>query len=121
MLRYFFYTFLALMLVSCSSTQSGRQVMGLPWSPMWIMQTTEDEKIRYFGNFSEIDLCIRWDSAQDRERQYIALALKSRGKDPFICRGNSSVDTRTRNQINQIKNDLEEEKRKLRRERLWSK
>lgn len=95
--------------------------MGIPWSPMWIMQTTEEEKIRHFNNFSEIDLCIRWDSAQDRERQYIAIALKNRGKDPFLCRGNNSSDTRVRNQLNQIQNDLEDEKRKLRRDRLWGK
>ena len=112
---------LILLSAGCSSTQSGRQVMGVPWSPMWIMQTTEEEKIRHFNNFSEIDLCIRWDSAQDRERQYIALALKNRGKDPFLCRNSNPSDTRVRNQLNQIQNDLEDEKRKLRRERLWSK
>ena len=61
-----FMLLLLTLAAGCSTTNSGRNVLGLEWSPMWINSTTEQEKQASVRNLSLPSLCVEFIRSQSQ-------------------------------------------------------
>lgn len=54
------------LIAGCSTTNSGRNVLGLEWSPLWISSTTEQEKQASVRSLPLTSLCIEFVRSQSQ-------------------------------------------------------